>query len=921
VLGGASPSYFVVRFLATFALLLVPTTLMGATLPILVAWGSRRLDLARVLGTLYAINTAGAVFGTVLAGFVLLPAIGLSSTALLAGTISALLGITMTLVARRAGEAPAAAAAPTPAEPVAAPIGSPVHARLILVLFALSGAVSLATQIAWTRVAAILLGSSVYSFSLVLATFLVGIAAGAALIVPWLKSRPASWRLFAVLQWIAAFGILYASIRIADAPWDLLTRVVTAHGNLPRLWIEESLILAGFMLPACLAFGAAFPVATRLSAFPNDTPSRTTGRAYGWNTLGTIAGSLLAGFVLVRLFGMHGTLLGVAILALAIGGIAWFAAPAPVRRRSSIPEAPIATFTVPALAIAMFVVLVVFSPPWNRGLLAIGAFRPVVATSAGATNSPAEARQALHERLAQEELLFFAEGRQGTVSVHRTRTTPSSLSLRFNGKPDASTGIDMSTQILLGQLPMMWAPDSARVAIVGYGSGITAGSALTHPLRSADLIEIEPAVLSADRFFRPYNGNPTADPRVRVRIDDGRMFLGHAKDTYDVIISEPSNPWLAGVNNLFTVDFYRLVHAHLAPSGVFCQWMQFYEMSGVTMSSLLKSLDQVFPHAQVFLSGRDLLLIATRDGRPLDVARMAERLGRPKIAADLARANLRTPADLVALRQGSLSSIVARLPAAPLNLDDRPFVEYRAPIDLYAVRPADNPFADPLMRDTNPLADLSTWTTGATPRELGIAVTLSLMEHQSIASANRWLEALAALDSAGVAPVYAQMRALARRSDIKTKVDAARTALASGDLLTARHVLDQVLAESPDEARALVERGRVAMRDDSVAVARRLLERGLRAADDDNVKYEAYLNLGIVAMREDRAQDGIDMFQRASAVHPTESDPWLYRARALAQLGRIHEATLVLDEGRRKAVPPASLDAAYNQITTMGTLR
>jgi len=924
--GAASPVYYVLRFLATFTLLLIPTTMMGATLPILVAWGSKRADLARALGTLYAVNTAGAVAGTILAGFIFLPAIGLTATALIAGATSLTLGSLMALVAARMGETPVApkpsavrVAPPDPGGP--GPIEHPGRARLMLLLFALSGAVSLSTQIAWSRVAGILLGSSVYSFSLVLATFLVGIAAGAALILPWLARHGASWRLFAVLQWIAAFGVLYASIRIADAPWDLLARVVAARGNVPGLWIHESLILAGFMLPPCLAFGAIFPVATHLSAMANDTPSRTTGRAYGWNTLGTISGALLAGFVLIGTLGMRGTLLGVGAIALAIGAVAWFVAPQAVRRKSSIPEGvPVARVTVPALAVTAFIVLIAFSPPWNRGLLSFGVFRPLVATNAEQGISIDEARRQLRDQMAREELLSFAEGRQGTVSVHRLRTTPPILALRFNGKTDASTSLDMQTQILLGQLAMMWSPDSARVAIVGYGSGVTAGSALTHPLRSVDVVEIEPAVIAADRFFQPYNGNPMADPRLTIHIDDGRTFIAHAARPYDVIISEPSNPWLAGVNNLFTVDFYRLVRAHLAPSGVFCQWMQFYELSGVTLSSLVRSLNEVFPGAQVFLSGRDILFIATRDGRPLDLIHVAARLARPAIAKDLARANIHTPADLVALHQGSLFDLVPKLPPAPLNLDDRPFVEYRAPVDLYSVQASDLPFSEQTMSDTNPIADLESWTVGVPSLDLAIAVAHSLLEHRNLDVASRWISKLIALDPSRAGPLFDMLRASGRQIELESRISLARQALLANDSAKARRILDQVLQQNPESATALIERARVSMREDSVVVARALIQRALRLRATDDDRYQAYSNLGIIAMRDGNVEEGLSQFERATALRPSASDAWLYRARALMQMGRADEARLVLDQGRKVASEPAELNAAYQQLTATGSL-
>ncbi len=922
--GATSPAYATLRFLATFALLLVPTTLMGATLPVLVAWGTEKADLGRVLGTLYAINTAGAVAGTLLAGFVLLPAIGLSRTALAAGTLSLLVGLVMALLAR--GLRPAALRAQTRAQapvrnrPGRAPLASiPVYRpHLLLVLFALAGAVSLSTQIAWTRLGAILLGSSVYSFTLVLATFLIGIAAGSALIVPVLARRGPSWQLFALLQWLAAAGILYCSIRIVDAPWNLLSDVVSARGRVGWLWVRESLLLAGFMLPACLAFGATFPVATRLSVFEGDAPARTTGRAYGWNTLGTITGSLLTGFLLVRLIGMRGTLLGVGAIAILLGCVAWWLAPVRPKTGSVIPEgAPIARLVAPALAAALFIVAAFFAPPWNRGLLAMGVFRPLIATMAEQTMSPDAARSALREQLAQEELLSFEEGRQATVTVHRSKAATPIYALRVNGKTDASTSIDMYTQILSGQIPMFWAPDSARVLIVGFGSGVTVGAALTHPLKSLDLVEIEPAVLAANRYFAPFNGDPMDDPRVRVHVEDGRAFIAHAPTQYDVIISEPSNPWLAGVNNLFTADFYRMVRNRLAPGGVFCQWMQFYEMSGVTLASLMRSLHSVFPDGQVFLSNRDLLLVLPAANAPVDYGRIRERMRRPDVAADLARAGVRTPADMLSYHQGSLADLIERLPVAPLNTDDRPFVEYRAPRDFYTVMPSELPFSERTMWDRDPLRELARWVTGIPADELGLEIGRSHLGRGNLAAANRWIGALVAKDPEGTRALLQEIESTAKERDLGLRIAQAREMLNQNDVVGAQGLLDALLAERPGYPTAMIERARVYMRQDSLAEARTLLLASIPNAGNDD-RYQAYCNLGILAMRARETEPGLAYFAQAIEARPEESGGYLYRARALAQLGRKNEALLLLTQGEGQVLDKAAIRQAYNEINASG---
>lgn len=939
--GSTSVAYGTIRFLATFALLLVPTTLMGATLPVLVAWGTERADLGRVLGTLYAVNTAGAVAGTLLGGFVFLPALGLTRTALVAGFLSITLGVVMALVSRsvKAPAKPAtttttattaAAAGPAGARPrgaekatstrafgaAATPIYRP---QLVLAMFALSGAVALSTQIAWSRLGAILLGSSVYSFTLVLATFLVGIAAGSALVVPVLARRGPSWRLFAALQWLAAAGILYCSIRIVDAPWSLLSDVVAARGRVGWLWVRESLLLAGFMLPACLAFGATFPVATRLSAFEGDTPARTTGRAYGWNTLGTITGSLLTGFLLVRLIGMRGTLIGVGALALLLGCVAWWLAPAPVRGKSSIPEgAPIARLAVPALAVALFVVAAFFAPPWNRGVLAMGAFRPLVATMTEQAMTPSSARAAMRDQLGKEELVSFEEGRQATVTVHRTKSTPPIFSLRVNGKTDASTSIDMYTQILSGQIPMFWAPDSARVLVVGFGSGVTVGATLTHPLKSLDLVEIEPAVLGANKWFAPYNGDPLDDPRIRVHVEDGRAFIAHASERYDVIISEPSNPWLAGVNNLFTADFYRLVKQRLAPGGVFCQWMQFYEMSGTTLASLMRSIHSVFPQGHVFLSNRDILLVLPADGAPVDYRRIQVRMQRPEVAKDLARLGAKTPADVLAYHQGSLAQVVARLPEAPLNTDDRPIVEYRAPKDFYTVLPSVLPFSEQTMWDQDPLRDVSTWVTGIPTDEVALEIGRSLLARGNLSAASRWFDGLVARDPNQGGKLLAEVEEAAKKRDIDQKLaQVGRILEQNGDLTVAQGLVQQVLSSRPAYPKALIERGRIAMRQDSLANARTYLLSSLVHAGGDD-QYQAYCNLGVIAMREGNHDLGLDYFSQAIQVRPEEAGGYLYRAKALAQLGRRNEALLLLTQGENKVIDKEALRAAYNEMSASG---
>ena len=294
--------------------------------------------------------------------------------------------------------------------------------------------------------------------------------------------------------------------------------------------------------------------------------------------------------------------------------------------------------------------------------------------------------QGMRQVLSVHELLYYEDGPSATVAVQRVDKY---RLLKINGKTDASNGAtDVRTQTLVGHLPLMMT-DAKRIGIVGWGSGMTVGAALTHPLESVDAYEIEPAVVEASRFFEPgngsplpHNGAPLDDPRVNVIIGDARGELRRQTDPYDVIINQPSNPWLTGVSNLFTKDFFELLETKLASNGVVCQWVQTYGMSEEATRSVVATFRSVFPHVVTF-TDRDLIMLGSREPIRFSARRLQARFADPRVRASLRFAFVEYPADLVVKLGLDEVGVDAYTAGAPLNTDDNMLIELAAPRTLY----------------------------------------------------------------------------------------------------------------------------------------------------------------------------------------------------------------------------------------------
>jgi spermidine synthase len=613
-----------------FALLLPPATALGATWPVV----AREAGADGATG-LYAANTTGAVLGALVPAFVGMPLFGVRATELAAAAVG--LGIAAAAWGWARGAAGDAAPLPASSERAGgaeARLGSVASARgrwlvgarppsgpVVLGAAAAAGFAALGLEVVWTRLAAVALGGSVHTFALVLAAFLVAVAAGA-----WIGRR---WPRDPAVGLAVSLGALGGLALLGAAGWGLLPYGVAVlyqafgpEGLLPGSAALAAVAMGG----APVASGSAFACAVRCRAA---TLERDAPRLYLANTIGCIVGSALGGMWALPVLQAHGATTLFALVAAGAGAVV-IARPWPLL-------APVA--------------LALLVPGWDARLYAVGVHLRI--------SDFADPSVAAIRRFADEgwDLLFYEHGATAAVAVGRSRRT-GNVWLSTNGKVDASTGDDMPTQLLSGRLPVAIAADPGEVLVVGLASGVTTGAVLADPrVRELTTLEIEPAIVRASRFFEPVNGRPLDDPRATLVVDDARAWLRRTDRSFDVIVSEPSNPWITGVSNLFTQEYWRLTRARLRPDGVMVQWVQLYGMGPEELRGLIRTFLDVYPSTWLFetIPGSDVLLIAA-----------------PSLPADLPLAPTLGPAELRALAGEGWR-----------NTDDFPRVELWAPFYLH----------------------------------------------------------------------------------------------------------------------------------------------------------------------------------------------------------------------------------------------
>jgi spermidine synthase len=648
------------RLAISILLIASPAAAMGASFPVGVvavgdtgirgATGATRAKSAAA--ELYAANTVGAAIGAGVCGFVLLPALGLFGTTVVGVVLNSIAALGAMALSGGKGLSHRSHLRTHLAHPPHPSHHSYPSHLSTTVIIAISGFVALVYEVIWTRVLAMTLGPTTYAFSAMLVAFIAGLAVGsavAAALVPRIR-RPDLWLGGAMIA--AAAAAQLASWRVDRLPITIALTAGRSDASFTSVFALDVVIAVAMLMPLTIALGATLPFAITLTARGAENEAPPAAIIYAANSLGAIAGALAASFILVPQLGLQRSLQLASIVAVA--------------------AAAFVARTVPARAAAVAVIaLALMLPAWNHTRLVSGAYRL----------APIFAARDVETALDAGDLVYYGEGAAGTVSV---RELIGVRSLAIDGKVDASNGSDMLTQKLLAHLPLLLHDDPHDVYIIGLGSGVTLASALTHPIDRAVVSEISPEVVAASRAFSAENHDALDDQRAHLIVGDGRSHLLLSQERYDVIISEPSNPWMAGVSTLFTREFFAAAHRRLTPGGILCQWAHTYNIGDADLRSIVSTFLSEFPEGSAWLVGEsDLLLLGSSTRiRALDegVTRAWQRAG---VAADLAQVAVQDPFSVLTLFVGRGADLRAYVDGAALQTDDRLSLEFSAPRAIY----------------------------------------------------------------------------------------------------------------------------------------------------------------------------------------------------------------------------------------------
>jgi spermidine synthase len=630
-----SASLLAMKFLVALFTLIIPTVLMGGTLPVLTRMVTRSLgELQNRVSTLYFVNSIGAVFGVGLAEFWLIPDTGLPGTLTYGAAINLAVGALALFVSGYIREEAVPVGTPDSAKTKDMETFTSPEIRMAVIGIGVSGFVAMLYEIAWTRLLGLTMGSTSGAFAIMLITFILGIALGS-----WIIGRLGNIRnsldWFAWMEIAIGGSVILMMFLYSRLPYwfSLVAQMLKREESVyPVFQTFEGLFSFAVMIVPTTILGMTLPLVSRISTAEVSRTGRSVGFVFSFNTLGAVLGTIVTGLWALPALGLAQTFALGTGLNIAVGLIILARNAAPAQKK-------LVPLVLPGVVLWIVLAQSLFHKEWAT-LTTSGAYRM--------RGTAAESFEAYRELNQQPKLLFHRDGASATVTVKEF--PKNHLFLQVNGKTDASTGTDMLTQLMLGHVPALLHPDPKDALVIGLGSGVTCGALLTHSgFTNVDVVEICPEVVEAARYFGPVNENVLTNELLTLHVDDAKSFLNTAQKKYDIIISEPSNPWMAGVPGLFSVEFYRQAASRLESEGIMCQWLHMYEISQEGVDTIIATFTDTFRYTSIWLgSAGDLLLVGGTQPREAELESVLRRSGQPRVRASLARGDILRPVTLLA---------------------------------------------------------------------------------------------------------------------------------------------------------------------------------------------------------------------------------------------------------------------------------
>ena len=663
----------ILKFASAFILICFPSILIGMTFPVVTGFMTKSLKTIKSsVSKLYAINSIGAVAGVIISAFLLLPFQGTSKTIYLTGTINLVIAFCSFILVKilrvsdsiNINEAKSAEVIPS---------GRFYYISfIVLIISAVSGFTALAYEVLWFRFFLIILGSSAYTFAIILAAFITGIALGSLFVVFFkTENKVNNIRVLSIFMLLIGCYFLLTLLFYDQIPYyffKLRIKIESIKNLFYLFQFFQYTFCFLIMIFPTLMFGLMIPLISCTINNRKNSAGNIVGTLFAFNTVGCVFGSLTAGFILLPYLGIQKSFYAIVLLNILTGLALYLYS---YKKNTKI----IVHIFFLFLCFAVFV-LSLSQHSWHPMALSKGFFR----LSSDRYNSFDDFMKIQK----MKKMLYVKDGSQVTVIVGQ-QTANDNLFLKINGKTDASTGSDISTQLLLAHIPLLFHKKPQNILNIGIGSGMTSGAVLRYPIKRLDVVEISPEVYEASKIFYKQNNSYFTNPKTNVYIEDAKTFLQLTPRKYDIIISEPSNPWISGVGRLFTKEFFSDIKKKLNPKGILMQWFHRYEMSDKSSLVMLRTLRSEFKYIYMWLIRSDVLMLASNSPIIPDFDSIIKKIKQKNISNELKQSNIYELKDLMELHKMFPDDVNKLLKEnkGQINSDDMPYFEYEAPKDLF----------------------------------------------------------------------------------------------------------------------------------------------------------------------------------------------------------------------------------------------